>query len=100
MRGTGVLNQPVTPDWKVFNTRDKPSSGVVWTRVTGGNRCPRRYCDGPGPLIEKVVGVSFKKSRITWIWCWLNTIVRVDPGVLSVCLCSSVTPWSRCGLIC
>ena len=61
MCGIGVLNQPVTPDWKVFNTWDKPSSGVVWTTVTGGNRCPRRYCDGPGALIEKVVGVSVQK---------------------------------------
>ena len=102
MRGIGVLDQPVTPDWEVFNTRDKPSYGVVWTRVTGGNRCPGRYCDGPGALIEKVVGVSVQKvPNYMAAWSWLNTIVRVDPGVLRVCgLCSSLTPWSRCGLIC
>ena len=48
----------------------------------------RRYSDGPGPWIEKVLlticSGSDPELRIhTWaIWCWLNMTVRVDPGVL------------------
>ena len=34
------------------------------------------------PSLKKWSEYLFKNSRTTWVWCWLNTIVCVDPGVL------------------